>query len=119
MRVALVADRLPEAAAAARTLAEQARPSDPALADLAAAVAAAPELPAMRLAYGEFSRTLIQRLGTTGVPKGVFVYRCPMVTTYAFWLQTTSGLANPYMGTAMPTCGEGVSFKAALAAATK
>jgi hypothetical protein len=56
-------------------------------------------------------------LGREGVPDGVRAFRCPMTEAWPYWLQATAGIANPYMGTSMPACGEGTSFKAALKAA--
>jgi hypothetical protein len=37
-----------------------------------------------------------------------------MTPAYPYWLQPAAGIANPYMGTSMPRCGEGASFTAAV-----
>ncbi len=36
---------------------------------------------------------------------GHFIFRCPMTKGYKKWVQGTPTLANPYMGSAMSTCG--------------
>jgi Cu(I)/Ag(I) efflux system membrane fusion protein len=113
IRVALVADSAGDASAAARSLAERA-PEGAATGALA--VADAPDLAAMRLAFGDLSRAVVLSFADAP-PDGLHVYRCPMVSTYAYWLQADAGLQNPYMGTAMPECGEGTSLKAAAKAA--
>ncbi|MES2642461.1 MAG: hypothetical protein V4850_23460 [Myxococcota bacterium] len=113
VRARLVADDLTGTAAAARALAA----SDPALAPPATAVAEAVDLAAMRVAFGELSRAVALGLGSAAPPAKVWAYRCPMVGGYGYWLQTSAGLANPYMGQAMPACGEGVALKAAIKAA--
>lgn len=113
LRAELVEDDDAGATQAARALAATA----PALTTSATAVADAPDLPAKRVAFGELSRALVLGLGSAPATK-LWAYRCPMVTGYAYWLQTAPGLANPYMGQAMPACGEGVGLKAAIKAAT-
>lgn len=112
LRAELVEDDAAGATQAARALAVTA----PVLATSATAVADAPDLPAKRVAFGELSRALVLGLGSAPATK-VWAYRCPMVTGYAYWLQTAPGLANPYMGQSMPACGEGVGVKAAIKAA--
>ncbi len=117
VRVALVTDDLALAKAALPELLSTLQ-SDAAAQKAAGAIGGASDLPAARLAFGELSKALIANYATVGAPDGVHVYYCPMTTTFPYWLQTESGLKNPYMGTMMPICGEGVAFKAAAKAAT-
>ena len=117
VRVPLVEDRLDGAQAAARQLADG--PGVPAeVAGAASAVTVATDADAARRAFGELSRALVIRFQATAVPDGMRIYRCPMAAGFQYWLQADAGIANPYMGTSMPTCGEGTSFKAAVRAAT-
>ena len=37
--------------------------------------------------------------------EGLHVFKCPMAPSFPLWFQEESSIANPYMGTAMPTCG--------------
>ncbi len=111
VRSALVADQPAAVQVAAAALAA----SDPAVAALASAVATATELPAQRTAFAELSKAEVLRLADA--KQKVFVYYCPMAPNYAYWLQAKPGLANPYMGVAMPECGEEVSLKVATKAA--
>ncbi|MFZ5479275.1 MAG: hypothetical protein ACOZNI_21095 [Myxococcota bacterium] len=114
-REALVEDRHADAAASARLLAGLA---DPEIALLAGKVAGATDEAARRAAFGELSRALVLRISAAGGPK-VYAYHCPMITTgYAYWIQSATGIGNPYMGRSMPECGEGTSMKAAVKAAT-
>ncbi len=118
VRVPLVEDEVDGAReAAGRLAADPAAPRD--LAAAARAVADTSDPATARAAFAELSRILVLRFEATGAPDGTRVYRCPMVAHYAYWLQAGSGLANPYMGTSMPGCGEGTSFKAAAKAAEK
>jgi hypothetical protein len=117
VRVPLVEDRLEQARAAAQQLEDAGDASAPVIA-AASRVGDAADLAAARIAFAELSRDVVLELGEAG-GADLKVFRCPMVATYPFWLQTTSGIANPYMGTSMPACGEGTSFKTALKAAQK
>jgi hypothetical protein len=114
VRAHLVADHQPEAAEAARHLAGHV--DDSSLGAALVAVADAKDLANMRLAFAEVSRLLVLRFSDEP-PRGLRVYHCPMAPGYAYWLQPQAGLQNPYMGTAMPGCGEGTSLKAAVSAA--
>lgn len=116
IRLALVSDQLDATKAAATTLAA-ASTADPEVAAAASAVAAAPDLAGARAAFGELSRLLLSRLGAQGGGPKVIVYHCPMFAGFAWWVQPKSGIANPYMGQAMPGCGEETSLKAAVKAA--
>ncbi|GDX81036.1 hypothetical protein LBMAG42_28470 [Deltaproteobacteria bacterium] len=115
VRAALAADNAPAAAAAATTLAADAT-LDPLMLAPARAVAAATDIVVMRVAFAELSRTAILALGLTPAEK-VQVYKCPMAPNYQYWMQAKAGLANPYFGKSMLTCGEGVAIKVAYQAA--
>jgi hypothetical protein len=115
IRVALVADDGPAATTAARSLASTVA-GDPPLAEAADAVATSVDATARRAAFAQLSKLVVLRLSAPGSPK-VLVYHCPMFTGFAYWIQPRAGIANPYMGSAMPECGEEVSMKVAAKAA--
>ena len=72
----------------------------------AESLAEAETLSAARVAFGEVSRGLM--LLADRDPRLVedwYVFACPMVVSFAKWLQPTEELENPYMGPAMPKCG--------------
>lgn len=118
VRVSLVNDALPATVSAARSLAALS-PGDQPLASAATAVANAVDLPGARIAFGELSRLLVQRIAATTPAPKVVTYFCPMFEQgFGYWLQPKAGIANPYMGQSMPACGEEVSLKTALKAAT-
>lgn len=114
LRVALATDREAEAVVAAQQLADVA---DPALRPVVEALIAAPDLAGRRAAFGELSRQLVLRVNADPASPKLKVYLCTMAPGYGYWLQTRPGIANPYMGTAMPACGEEVSMRRALTAA--
>lgn len=116
VRIALTNDDLPSAKAALTELLPTVH-TDPVAEKAAGALGGATDLAGARTAFGELSKALIARYATTGAPDGMHVYYCPMTSTFAYWLQPEAGLKNPYMGKAMPDCGEGVGFKAAAKAA--
>lgn len=117
VRGALVSDKLPDLVLAARALAAAA-PDDGVLAASATSLGAAPDLATARVAFGELSRLLVLRAASTTPPLKVIAYYCPMFDGgFAWWLQPKAGIANPYMGQSMPTCGEELSLKAAQKAA--
>lgn len=72
-------------------------------ADEAAAIAHAADLKAARNAFKTLSRDAV------AVAKGHTGYHvafCPMVPDDAgYWVQTSTKIANPYMGKRMPGCG--------------
>jgi hypothetical protein len=75
----------------------------------ARAVAAAADIKAVRLAFGDLSDAVIaagRAEGWKDVPDVKVAY-CPMARK--FWVQTEPEIRNPYYGKAMLTCGE---FKA-------
>lgn len=115
VRAALAADNAPAAAAAATLLAADTT-LDPLMLAPAKAVAAATDIVVMRTAFAELSKAAILALGLTPTEK-VSVYRCPMAPNFQYWVQAKAGLANPYFGKSMLTCGEGVAIKVAYQAA--
>lgn len=117
IRLALVNDKLDVVQSAAREFGSAAA-GDAALAAAASAVAASPDLLSARTGFGELSRLLVIRLAATKPTAKVLVYHCPMFAGFPWWIQSKSGIANPYMGQAMPECGEEISLKAAVKAAT-
>ncbi len=116
VRLALSQDKLDEGRAAAARLAA-AHSDDPALLAAAQAVTAGADAAAMRQAFSELSRLLVLRIAASSPSPKVLAYHCPMWSGYAWWIQLKSGISNPYMGQAMPTCGEETSLKAAIKAA--
>jgi hypothetical protein len=116
VRAALASDSAEGAATAASSLQALAE-EDPALSAAAGKVGSATGLDAQREAFGALSALLIGRLAADPEPPKIFAYYCPMFEGFAYWVQPKPGLENPYMGTAMPTCGEQVSLKRAAKAA--
>lgn len=73
----------------------------------ARALGDARSLAVARRAFGEVSRALILLSGPDPrLTEGRTVYACPMTETFPRWIEPADGRKdNPYMGTAMPTCG--------------
>ena len=118
VRIALRSDQLPGARSAAQALSAL-QPGDTPVVTAAATITAATELHSARLGFGALSQVLIARLGTASAVPKVWAYFCPMFDGFSWWLQVKPGISNPYMGEAMPACGEETSVKAAVKAATK
>ena len=114
VRVALTNDDLSGAKAGVSAL-NATVSGDPAALAASSALASAPDLTAARAAFGDLSKALLVEYAVAA-PEELHVYFCPMTSTFPYWLQPTAGLKNPYMGTKMPDCGEGVGLKAALKA---
>jgi hypothetical protein len=118
VRAGLVADKLPDAAAAATRLA--AALPDPDTKAAAGTVAAAPTLDAARAAFGDLSRTLLTHAAAGepayALPKGTPVFHCTMTACYGYWFQDEGRIGNPYEGKAMPRCGDTSSVQEAAAA---
>ncbi len=73
------------------------------------ASAAADDIAALRLAYGEVSKPVVALLGASPEAAAKYhVFECPMAKGYKRWAQPDAKLSNPYMGTAMLTCGSEV-----------
>lgn len=93
-----------------------------ALVTTAEALAKSPmdDIEKVRLAFGEVSKSVIAMLtASPELGKQYHVFECPMAKGYRRWAQATAKLENPYMGTAMLTCGsevhdhhEGVKLRA-------
>ncbi|HVS64643.1 MAG TPA: efflux RND transporter periplasmic adaptor subunit [Thermoanaerobaculia bacterium] len=75
-------------------------------AEAARAMATASDLGTARQAFGEVSRFLIALAGADArLAEEWHVFECPMTQTFPKWMQPEAELENPYMGTAMTTCG--------------
>lgn len=73
-------------------------------------MASAGTLEAVRIHFMDFSQILaeaIEKFGIVG-ESPIYQFHCPMAKDNkgADWLQKDSGLANPYFGKSMLTCGE-------------
>jgi hypothetical protein len=104
----LAGDKTDGVPAAAKDIAAEAKKlGAPGAATLAAAekVAAAADLKATRLAFGDLSDAVIALAGNgptaSGGAKRAY---CPMVKKY--WLQKGEKIENPYYGSQMLRCGE-------------
>ena len=77
-------------------------------------LAAADDLLDSRQAFGELSRHLLPAAAADArLRQGRRVLQCPMTETFPFWMQDDAEAGNPYLGAAMPTCGEPVSWDTA------
>lgn len=115
----LAQDALSAVAADAGALANAAReaaPKAPSLeaqtkklakaADTLAGTPAADEA-AVRKRFGEVSRHVVAIVtAEPALRQGRHLFECPMAEGYQKWVQTDEKLANPYMGTKMPECGQ-------------
>ncbi|MEZ5318166.1 MAG: efflux RND transporter periplasmic adaptor subunit [Vicinamibacterales bacterium] len=73
----------------------------------AQSIAAAADLERARSAFGELTRTLLILASVDPrLSEGLGVWACPMTTTFPKWFQREGEKGNPYMGQAMPTCGD-------------
>ncbi|MCD6288151.1 MAG: efflux RND transporter periplasmic adaptor subunit [Candidatus Hydrogenedentes bacterium] len=75
----------------------------------AESVRTTPDIETARKAFALISETMVsavRRFGTGGT-QPVMVFHCPMAFNGrgANWLQDTQTVENPYLGSAMPTCG--------------
>ncbi len=120
VRTELAFDRLDGVAVPAREAAQAIRAAEVALpgagsevadclgqgAAAAESLAAATDIEAARLAYGELNRFLIALAAADPrLQEGWHVFRCPMAKGFKKWLQKSPTLENPYMGQKMSTCG--------------
>lgn len=61
---------------------------------------------AVRRQFGEVSHAVVDLLTTdTGLRGSRLVFECPMAQGYRKWVQLTSTINNPYMGSKMLECG--------------
>lgn len=64
------------------------------------------DMSALRLAFGEVSRAVVSLIvADETLASGRYIFRCPMAQGYKKWVQTSSELENPYMGSRMLHCG--------------
>jgi len=67
------------------------------------------DLDAARLAFGDVSKAVIALLTSNPeVAAKYHVFECPMAKGFKRWAQADTDHANPYMGTAMSSCGSEV-----------
>lgn len=72
----------------------------------AASIAEAGSLDDARARFGELNRALFHLAShAETLREGFHVFRCPMAPGFPLWFQGSESIANPYMGTSMPTCG--------------
>jgi hypothetical protein len=70
------------------------------------------DLAALRLGFGELSRTLVELLESdAALAANYHMFECPMAEGYKRWIQPTAELENPYMGQKMLTCGAAVAVQ--------
>ncbi len=117
LRLSLVADDAVGAAQAGRALVA-ATTADAELSLAAGRVADASTDVLRRVEFAALSRLVVLRLVADSDAPKVVAYHCGMTDGFAYWVQLQPGLGNPYMGVAMPACGEQVSLKAAAKAAS-
>jgi len=68
----------------------------------------AKDLATARQAFGEVSRFLILLASADPrLAEGWHVFECPMTETFPKWMQPSAETENPFMGSAMPSCGVG------------
>jgi Cu(I)/Ag(I) efflux system membrane fusion protein len=83
------------------------KPAFDAVVDGTAKMAAAGDIKAARLAFGDVSKAVITMLvADPALRTGRFLMMCPMAPGYQRWVQTSSKLTNPYFGSEMLECGE-------------
>jgi hypothetical protein len=69
-----------------------------------------------RRAFGEVTRHLLPAAAADArLRRDRHVFQCTMTETFALWMQADDEIANPYLGAAMPTCGERVGWAEASA----
>lgn len=115
----LVADKVAEAVAAAKLLADAANQAAASAGDAqkkaftdiesAATTMAKADVSAadeVRKHFGEVSKTVIALLiAEPSLAAGHHTFRCDMAQGFPKWVQASANLQNPYMGQRMPKCG--------------
>jgi Cu(I)/Ag(I) efflux system membrane fusion protein len=112
--VAEAAKKIAAGASGAETSASDAlKPKLGALAKAATALADEKgDIEAVRLAFGELSKALVDVLTTDdALRKDLHLFECPMAKGYKKWVQPNDKLENPYMGKKMLTCGGKTDWK--------
>jgi Cu(I)/Ag(I) efflux system membrane fusion protein len=85
----------------------------------AARLASARSLEDARQAFADVSRILIGlALCDPRLAEGLHLFWCPMTSGFNRWVQTSPEIENPYMGTAMRSCGSALEWAPAPAAVT-
>jgi Cu(I)/Ag(I) efflux system membrane fusion protein len=80
----------------------------------AQSIAAADDLEPARSSFGELTRTLLILASVDPrLSDGLGVWACPMTKTFPKWFQREGVKGNPYMGQAMPTCGDASNWAVA------
>ncbi|MBA2541328.1 MAG: FixH family protein [Deltaproteobacteria bacterium] len=83
-------------------------------ASAADALAAATNLDSARREFGNVSRFVIALAASDPrLREGWHRFECSMASGFGDWLQRSPDIENPYMGTAMPTCGTSESWEPA------
>ena len=125
VRVQLTADNAPEAAKAAKTLAERAEAASKdapqaqrshltSMAGDAKTLHASSDLNEQRKAFSGISRAAVALLENDESLRGdLHVFQCPMWDGFNKWVQADKELTNPYMGQKMLACGSAVDGKKA------
>ena len=82
----------------------------------AARLGEARSLETARQAFSEVSRILV-RLAERDprLAEGLHLFSCPMRSGFNQWMQRAPGAENPYMGTAMQSCGSALEWKSSSA----
>lgn len=76
-------------------------------------VGAASDPDAARRAFGALSQPVIAVISADADHQGrLHRFTCPMAPGFGEWVQPTPKISNPYMGTAMLTCGSALSWEA-------
>jgi protein SCO1/2 len=110
LRIRLAADDLDGARAIASTMATGLPDAAAILTGDAQQLAAARDLAAARVGFGELSHDLIGILvDTPPLRAGQWLFRCAMAPGYKQWLQADAKLTNPYWGPRMLGCGAAVA----------
>ncbi|MCC8407771.1 DUF3347 domain-containing protein [Mucilaginibacter sp. UR6-1] len=65
------------------------------------------KLPHQREHFDMLSKDMIDLVKAFGTTRNLYIDRCPMYNDQkgALWLSETKAIKNPYLGSAMPTCG--------------
>ena len=80
----------------------------------ASSLAGAESLDEARVRFGELNRILFHLAEhAERLREGLHVFRCPMAPGFPLWFQGSESIANPYMGTSMPTCGVRIEWPSA------
>jgi Cu(I)/Ag(I) efflux system membrane fusion protein len=88
--------------------------------EAAASIAEGSSLDDARLQFGELNRVLFHLAShAEGLREGYHVFRCPMAPGFPLWFQESESIANPYMGTSMPTCGVRTDWPSEVAASPR